>query len=99
MTQAGVYGQRLGQGLRSEQAPVLITRSLHSSELAVTEVRNDDPTPDISGSLAAEDAYLVSLKLRDIRIANAGRRAAVSPRRMFAQVRPICTTSSATRAM
>src|SRR3954469_1890897 len=65
MTQAGVYGQRLGQGLRSKQAPVLITRSLHSAELAVTEVRNDDPTPDISGSLAAEDAYLLSLKLRD----------------------------------
>ena len=65
MTQAGVYGQRLGQGLRSKQAPVLITRSLHSAELAVTEVRNDEPTPDISGSLAAEDAYLLSLKLRD----------------------------------
>ena len=37
MTQAGVYGQRLGQGLRSKQAPVLITRSLHSAELAVTD--------------------------------------------------------------
>jgi AraC family transcriptional regulator len=65
MTQAGVYGRRLGQGLHSKQAPVLITRSLHSAALAVTEVRNDDPTPDISGSLAAEDAYLVSLKFRD----------------------------------
>src|SRR3954451_6210885 len=65
MTQAGVYGQRLGQGFHLKQAPVLITRSLHSAALAVTEVRNDDPTPDISGSLAAEDAYLVSLKFRD----------------------------------
>lgn len=65
MTQAGVYGQRLGRGFRVKEAPVLITRSLRSAELAVTEVRNDNPTPDLSGSLPAEDAYLVSLKLRD----------------------------------
>ena len=43
----------------------MITRSLRSAELAVTEARNDDPTPDLSGSLPAEDAYLVSLKFRD----------------------------------
>lgn len=65
MTQAGVYGQRLGRGFRVKEAPALITRSLRSAELAVTEVRNDNPTPDLSGSLPAEDAYLVSLKLRD----------------------------------
>lgn len=65
MTEAGVYGQRLGQGLRLKEAPALITRSLRRAELAVTEARNDDPTRDLSGSLPAEDAYLVSLKLRD----------------------------------
>lgn len=65
MAQAGVYGQRLGRPLHSRDAPSLITRSLRSAELAVTEARNDDPTPDLSGSLPAEDAYLVSLKLRD----------------------------------
>jgi AraC family transcriptional regulator len=65
MTQAGVYGQRLGRGLHVKEAPVLITRSLRSAEVAVTEVRNDKPTPELSGSLPAEDAYLVSLKLRD----------------------------------
>ena len=65
MTQAGVYGQRLGRPLHSRDAPSLITRSLRSAELAVTEARNDDPTPDLSGSLPAEDAYLVSLKFRD----------------------------------
>src|SRR4051794_39044359 len=65
MTQAGVYGQRLGRGLHVKEAPVLITRSLRSAELAVTEVRNDKPTSELSGSLPAEDAYLVSLKLRD----------------------------------
>jgi AraC family transcriptional regulator len=65
MTQAGVYGQRLGRPLHSRDAPSLITRSLRSAELAVTEARNDDPTADLSGSLPAEDAYLASLKFRD----------------------------------
>jgi AraC-like DNA-binding protein len=66
MAQAGVFSQRLGQFLHLEHAPPsLMTRSLRSVELAVTETRNDDPVPGLSGSLAAEDAYLVSLKLHD----------------------------------
>ena len=48
-----------------KDAPSLITRSLRSAELAVTETRDDDPVPGLSGSIALEDAYLVSLKLRD----------------------------------
>jgi AraC family transcriptional regulator len=65
MTQAGVYGQRLGRGLRLDDAPVLITRSLRSTEVAVTETRNDDPEQGLSGALPSVDAYLVSLKFRD----------------------------------
>ena len=65
MTQAGVYGPRLGRRLQSDNAPALITRSLRSAELAVTETRNDDPEPSLSGSLPSEEAYLVSLKFRD----------------------------------
>ncbi len=65
MLQAGVYGQRLGRPLYLREAPTLITRSLRSAELAVTETRNDDPVGDLSGPFPAEDAYLVSLKLRD----------------------------------
>jgi len=65
MTQAGVYGQRLGRGLRVDDAPVLITRSLRSTEVAVTETRNDDPELGLSGSLPSVDAWLVSLKFRD----------------------------------
>ena len=63
--QAGVYGQRLGRPLYLREAPSHITRSLHSAELAVTETRNDDPVCDLSGPFPSEDAYLVSLKLRD----------------------------------
>jgi AraC family transcriptional regulator len=65
MAQAGVYGQRLGRPLQLNDAPALITRSLRSAELAVTETRNDDPVQDLSGSLPSVDAYLVSLKFRD----------------------------------
>ncbi|MBR1163566.1 helix-turn-helix domain-containing protein [Bradyrhizobium elkanii] len=66
MTQAGAYGQRLGQFLRlKDTPPALITRTLRSAELAVTETRDDNPVPGLSGSLTAEDAFLVSLKLHD----------------------------------
>ena len=65
MMQTGVYGQRLGRPLFLKEAPSLITRSLRSAELAVTETRNDDPVCDLSGPFPSEDAYLVSLKLRD----------------------------------
>ncbi|MEK9282984.1 AraC family transcriptional regulator [Bradyrhizobium sp. ISRA442] len=66
MTRAGAYGQKLGQFLHLKEAPPsLVTRSLRSTELAVTETRNNNPVPGLSGSLAAEDAFLVSLKLHD----------------------------------
>ncbi|WP_298883553.1 AraC family transcriptional regulator [uncultured Bradyrhizobium sp.] len=66
MMTKGAYGERLGEFLRLEQVPpMLMTRSLRSTEIAVTETRNDNPVPGLSGSFAAEDAYLVSLKLRD----------------------------------
>ena len=66
MTQTGFYGQRVGQFLHLEhEPPSLITRSLRNAEVAVTETRNDDPVPSLSGSLALEDAFIVSLKLHD----------------------------------
>ena len=66
MTQTGFYGQKVGQFLHLEhEPPSLITRSLRNTEVAVTETRNDDPVPSLSGSLALEDAYIVSLKLHD----------------------------------
>ena len=66
MAQAGAFGQKLGQLLHLKDAPPsLMTRSLRSVELAVTETRDDNPVPGLSGSLALEDAFLVSLKLHD----------------------------------
>jgi len=45
--------------------PSLITRSLRGIELAATETRHENPESGLSGRFPAEDAYLVSLKLRD----------------------------------
>jgi AraC-like DNA-binding protein len=65
MTPAGAFGQRLGQPLNLTDAPSLITRSLRSAELAVVETRDDNPVSGLCGALPSDDAFLVSLKLRD----------------------------------
>ena len=66
MTRAGAYGQTHGRFLRLTDAPPsVMTRSLRGFELAATETRDDDPVTGLSGRFASEDAYLVSLKLRD----------------------------------
>ena len=66
MAQADAFGARLGKFLHLRDAPPsLVTRSLRSVELAVTETRDDHPVPGLSGSLALEDAFVVSLKLHD----------------------------------
>lgn len=66
MIQAGAYGQRLGEFLHlKDSPPLLVTRAMRGAEIAVTETRDDDPASRLSGKLKSEDAYLVSLKLRD----------------------------------
>jgi AraC family transcriptional regulator len=66
MAQVSAFGQRIGQFLHLKDAPPsLMTRSLRSVELSVTETRDDNPMPGLSGSLTLEDAFLVSLKLHD----------------------------------
>lgn len=66
MMQASAYGQKLGQFLHLKNAPPsLTTRSLRGVKLEVTETRDDNPVPGLSGSLTPEDAFLVSLKLHD----------------------------------
>jgi AraC-like DNA-binding protein len=66
MAQASAFGRRLGKFLHLKDAPPsLMTRSFRGVELAVTETRDDNPVPGLSGSLAPEDAFVVSLKLHD----------------------------------
>jgi AraC family transcriptional regulator len=59
------YGQRLGKRLRVEDAPAIVTKTLRKAEIAVTEIRCDDPLPGMTGSIQREDAFLVGLQLRD----------------------------------
>jgi AraC family transcriptional regulator len=59
------YGQRLGERLRVENAPAVVTRALRNAEIAVTEIRCDDPLPGMTRSIQREDAFLVGLQLRD----------------------------------
>jgi AraC-like DNA-binding protein len=63
MTEA--YGQRLGEALRVGSAPAIVTRALRTGDIAVTEIRCDNPLPEMSGPIQHEDAFVVGLKLRD----------------------------------
>ena len=66
MTRAGAFGQRHGQFLRQKDAPPsLTTRLPRGIKLAVTETLNENPVPGLSGRFNREEAWLVSLKLRD----------------------------------
>jgi AraC family transcriptional regulator len=59
------YGQRLADRLRAEQAHAITTRILRTADMAVTETRCDDPCPGLSGSLQRQDAFFITLTLRD----------------------------------
>jgi AraC family transcriptional regulator len=61
----GAYGRRVGEALRFEHAPAIVTRSLRTAEISVTEIRCDGPLPETSGPIQQEDAFVVGLKLRD----------------------------------
>ena len=61
-----VYGQRLGEAFRIENAPAIVTRALRTADIAVTEIRCDNPLPEMSRPIQREDAFLVALHLRDV---------------------------------
>jgi AraC family transcriptional regulator len=63
MTEA--YGKRLGEALRVENVPAIVTRALRTADMAVTEIRCDNPLPELSRPIRQEDAFLVALYLRD----------------------------------
>jgi AraC family transcriptional regulator len=63
MTEA--YEDRLAEAMRAENAPAIVTRSLRMADMAVTEIRCDDPLPEMSRPIQQEDAFIVALYLRD----------------------------------
>jgi AraC family transcriptional regulator len=63
MTKA--YGRRLGKAVRVENAPAIVTRALRTADIAVTEIRCENPLPQMSDPIKQEDAFLIGLHLRD----------------------------------
>jgi len=61
-----VYGPNLGEKFGAQDAPFVLTRSLQSAELAVTEVYVDQPLGRLSDPIPREDAYMICLMLRDL---------------------------------
>jgi len=59
------YGQRFGERLRVENAPAMVTRVLRNTDIAVTEIRCDKPPMEMTGAFQREDAFVITLHLRD----------------------------------
>jgi AraC family transcriptional regulator len=60
------FGKRLGERLRVENAPAIITRALRTADVAVTEIRYDNSPSVMRHPIQQEDAFLVSLQLRNV---------------------------------
>jgi AraC family transcriptional regulator len=59
------YGQRLGERFRVENASAIVSRALRTGDIAVTEIRCDNPLPEMCGPIQQEDAFVLGLKLCD----------------------------------
>jgi AraC-like DNA-binding protein len=66
MAQSGFFGEMSGRMLHLQHTPSsLITRTMRGAEIAVAETQDDNPVHGLSGEFPREDAYMVSLKLRE----------------------------------
>ena len=65
-TSAHTYGRDLGVNFGADEAPCIVTRSLHRAEIAVTELRVDQPLGRLSDPIPREDGYMLCLMLREI---------------------------------
>ena len=65
--QQGAYGRRLSEkfGIKDE-VPYIVTRTLQRAEIALTELRIDQPSGQVSDPTPRHDAYVMSLFLRDL---------------------------------
>lgn len=64
MEQSSGYGDRFGSRLRAK-ATAFVSRSLRNTNIAVTEIRSDNPEYGVSLPLTREDAYLIGYQLVD----------------------------------
>jgi AraC family transcriptional regulator len=63
---ADAYGRNLGTKYGAEDAPAIVTRSLHATAIAVTEICVHRPSGRLSDPIPRVDAYMICLMLRDI---------------------------------
>jgi AraC family transcriptional regulator len=63
MNESSGYGEEFGKRLRAQATSFV--RSLQSTNIAVTEIRSDEPEHGISAPQTREDAFLVALQLVD----------------------------------
>lgn len=63
---SGAVGQRLGDLFKIDHAPSLVTRKLSMAQMAVTEIRSDNPVLGPIAPVPIEDAYLISLMLKSL---------------------------------
>jgi AraC family transcriptional regulator len=61
MSQKGAFGNVLGEAFRVRHAPVLVSRTLRRSLLAVTHVRRDLATDEPTASIPEEDSFLINV--------------------------------------
>ena len=65
MSESGAYGRRLADRLHSESSRALVSRTLRNGVVGFTEIRADHPMHAISDPIPREDAFLITLQLRD----------------------------------
>jgi len=66
MPRSGAYGRLLASRFRIEAAPVLVSKTLQKTEVAVTSLQLDVADPRLTEPIPQEDAYLVAVILRDV---------------------------------
>ena len=65
MSESGAYGRRLADRLHSETSRALVSHTLRKDVVGFTEIRSDHPTHAVSRPIPREDAFLITLQLRD----------------------------------
>jgi AraC family transcriptional regulator len=60
------FGKRLGERLRVENAPAIVTQALRTADVAVTEIRYDNSLSGMRHPIQQEDAFLVALQLCNV---------------------------------
>ncbi|HVY07840.1 MAG TPA: AraC family transcriptional regulator [Burkholderiales bacterium] len=65
MDQSNAYGRDFGRNFGLNETPAILARVLKRSEIAVTEVRSNDPAPRHTDPIPREEAWLVAVQMRE----------------------------------